>query len=390
MRNSGLPKITSAGVAVASAGVAFGVLGVVFGYRGLAVAAAAIVLGVVLCAAITLWVPALEVERVVEPTRVARGNAAHGLVSVRNLRSRRSRACSAVEQVGAGSVRVEIPALSSGRSIAVPYDLPTRRRGPLTVGPLAIRRRDPFGLWETSRSVGEAVTLLVEPKVYPLDPRPAGRVRHLDGPTSDSATQGTMTFHSLREYTLGDDIRRVHWRSSARTGTLMVREHVDTSLPSTVVVLDTNAAHYEGDSFEDAVDIAASVIAASQARSFPVRMIATSGATLAVRAGQRGQDLRDYLATVGTSESGSMGRATAEVLRGRDHDAIIVVAGGIAAADIAEVTSMSRRFATAILVTVRPAGGAMWSSGMHLDGLDAADALTRWQMSSSARFAGAR
>jgi uncharacterized protein (DUF58 family) len=390
MRNGGLPRITPIGGAVASAGVAFGALGVVFGYRGLSVAGAAIVLGVIVCAAITLWVPALEVARVVEPTRVARGNPAHGLVSVRNLRGRRSRACSAVEKVGAGSVRVEIPSLGSGRSIAVPYDLPTRRRGPLTVGPLAIHRRDPFGLWETSRSVGESVTLLVEPKVYPLDPRPAGRVRHLDGPTSDSATQGTMTFHSLREYTLGDDIRRVHWRSSARTGTLMVREHVDTSLPSTVIVLDTTAARYHGDSFEDAVDIAASVAAASQARSFPVRMVTTSGATLAVRAGQRGQELRDYLATVDVGDSGGMGRAAAEVLRGRDHDAIVVVAGDIAAADMAEVSAMSRRFATAILVTVRPEGGAIWSSGMHLDGVDAADALTRWQMSSSSRFAGAR
>ena len=78
--------------------------------------------------------------------------------------------------------------------------------------------------------MGGTVTLLVQPHVIALDPRPAGRARHLEGPVSDTgAARHAQTFHSLREYVPGDDIRRIHWRSTARTGTLMVRDHVDTS-----------------------------------------------------------------------------------------------------------------------------------------------------------------
>ncbi len=377
-------RITPIGITALCAGVSMLVLGLVLGYRSLSVAGTTILLGSLVAAASTMSVPRLDIARVIEPQRVARGNPAHGLVSVRNQDGRRSRGCSAIEMVGDRSVHVGIPSLGPRKSIAVSYELATHRRGELVVGPLAIQRRDPFGLFEASRTVGEQVSVLVEPNIYTLDPRPAGRLRHLEGPRSDKATQGTMTFHSLREYTLGDDIRRVHWRSSARTGTLMVKEHVDTSLPSTVVVLDTLAEHYEHDRFEDAVDVAASVVAASQGRNFPVRFVTTSGSSLLVRAGQRGQELRDLLAAVAPDESGLMQRAASEVLRFHDHDTIVVVGGSLSVADLAQVSLMARRFSTAILVTLRaPGTGSTWNAGTHLDGDSALVAMTRWQFGGS-------
>jgi uncharacterized protein (DUF58 family) len=383
MNQKGL-RITSTGMTVLAAGFSFVVLGYVLGYQSLTIAGAAVLLAVVFSAASTLSVPNLDVARVIEPQRVARGNPAHGLVSVTNPQSRRSKSCAAIETVGDRVVQVAVPSLGARKSIAVSYDLATQRRGELIVGPLSIQRRDPFGFFEANRLVGEKVTVLVEPNISALDPRPAGRLRHLEGPRSDKATQGTMTFHSLREYTLGDDIRRVHWRSSARTGTLMVKENVDTSLPSTVVVLDTNAAHYKDDLFEDAVDVAASVVAASQGRNFPVRFLTTSGSTLLVRAGQRGQELRDELASLNPDAIGAMHRATGEVLRCHDHDTIVVIAGALSMEDLVQVSSMARRFTTAILVTLRPVGGTttqspMWNAGMHLDGDTALSVMTRWQ-----------
>ena len=210
---------------------------------------------------------------------------------------------------------------------------------------------------------------------------------HGFGPAlSDTAPRGTLTFHSLREYTPGDDIRRVHWRSSARTGTLMVREHVDTSLPSTVVVLDTRANRYRDESFEDAVDVAASVVASSQARGFPVRLVTSTGVAFVARAGQRGQDLRDFLTTVETAGDGSLRRAAVEVLRGREHDVIAVVSGDVDGADLSEVTSMTRRFASGALVTVGAATSGTrprWTAGLHLDGATAAEALARWQVTTT-------
>ena len=195
-----------------------------------------------------------------------------------------------------------------------------------------------------------------------------------------------MTFHSLREYTLGDDIRRVHWRSSARTGTLMVKEHVDTSLPSTVVILDTCAAHYVDDLFEDAVDVAASVVAASQGRNFPVRFMTTSGTTLFVRAGQRGQELRDLLASVSPDDAGALQLASSEVLRCHDHDTIVVVAGSLDLDDLVHVSSMARRFSSAVLVTLRSADvtGPLWNAGTHIDGDNALSVLSSWQFGGTA------
>jgi hypothetical protein len=151
-----------------------------------------------------------------------------------------------------------------------------------------------------------------------------------------------------------------------------------------VVVLDTRAESYTDDRFEDAVDIAASVVAASQGRGFPVRMISASGRVLVSRAGQSGHDIRDYLATVVADDAGSLQPATTRVLQAREHDAIVVIGGIVAPADLAEVTTMCRRFSTAVLVTVRDSGGPVWNAGAHLDGVDATTALLRWPKPASA------
>jgi uncharacterized protein (DUF58 family) len=381
------PTLTPTGGVVAAAALALGGVGWALGYVALtAVAAGALAaLGAGLVA--TLAVPRLDVARSIEPARVERGSPALGLVSVTNTSHRRSRACDAVDVTTAGdgrppsAVLIEIPSLAARRTMAVPYRLPTERRGSMRVGPLAIERRDPLGLWHSRREVGDAVTLLVEPHVVPLDPRPVGRARHLDGPVSEQAPRGTQTFHSLREYVPGDDVRRVHWRSSARTGTLMVRDHVDTSLSSTVVVLDVRAHRYTGERFEDAVDVAASIVEASQRHGFPVRLVTSSGTVVVARAGQRGQALRDHLTTVEAvdgEQGGDLRRATIEVLRGREHDALSVVSGEVDGTDLAAVTAMARRFARPSLVTLRRDGGPRWSGGQHLDGPTAVAALRRW------------
>jgi uncharacterized protein (DUF58 family) len=400
------PAITSLGIRVVVAAVALASLGWALGYVALIVAAVGIALAVVAGAAVTLVVPQLEVERVIEPSHVQRGQLAHGLVAVRNAGSRRSRPCDAVDVVapvapdhvsappGVGptdlSAVVRVPALAPGRSIAVPYVLPTRRRGAFQVGPLTLTRHDPFGFWMARRPVGGVTTLFVEPRLHPLDPRPAGRTRHMEGPVSESAPRGTQTFQSLREYVPGDDIRRVHWRSTARTGTLMVREHVDTSLPSTVVVFDTRAQCYHDDLFEEAVDVAASVVNASLERGFPTRFVTTAGAAFAVRAGQRDHVIRTFLAAVQPADTrpgsdGGMRVASVDVLRGREHDAITVIAGDVDQRDLAEVSAMTQRFATASLVTLRSQAAdgpsdarPRWAGGRHFDGADATEALSHW------------
>src|SRR6185437_9806160 len=106
--------------------------------------------------------------------------------------------------------------------------------------------------------MGGPQQIAVHPRILRLQPLPTGVSRYLEGPSSDSSPQGTVTFHRLREYVVGDDLRTVHWPSTAKVGQLVVRHNVDTAQPYTVVVLDVDPARYSPETFEEAVDTAAS------------------------------------------------------------------------------------------------------------------------------------
>jgi uncharacterized protein (DUF58 family) len=145
-------------------------------------------------------------------------------------------------------------------------------------GPLRVTRRDPLGLVALARPYGATVPVWVYPRVHPLTAVPTGAGRSLDGRV-DGVPHGSITFDSLREYVVGDELRRVHWRTSARVGELMVRENVDTSLPRLVVLLDNRAtAHPERvggvvESFESACEAAASIVTAAHREDLPVVLL---------------------------------------------------------------------------------------------------------------------
>ena len=122
----------------------------------------------------------------------------------------------------------------------------------------------------------------MHPRIHLLRAVPAGMARSLDG-RIDKVPHGTITFDSLREYVVGDELRRVHWRSSAKVGELMVREQLDTSEPSIVVLLDDRAGAHPAvadgtaETFEAACEAAASVVAAAVREDLPVGLHLVSG-----------------------------------------------------------------------------------------------------------------
>ena len=101
---------------------------------------------------------------------------------------------------------------------------------------------------------------------------------------------------------------------------------------------------------------------------------------MTMRAGQRGQQITDFLAAVQLDDGHDLGAATGAVLRTRERDAIAIVSGDVDADALSAVTSMSRRFASAALVTIRPVhrDAVRWMGGLHLTGRDADAALSRW------------
>ncbi|MFY1637910.1 DUF58 domain-containing protein [Solwaraspora sp. WMMB335] len=214
------------------------------------------------------WQPRLTVRRSVEPDRVGRGERCQVSLVVGSARRWGTVSLLAQERCGRRSLPVALDGIRVGGQTTIRYAVPTDRRGVLQIGPLQVLRRDPFGLVSVVREHGEPVQIWVRPRVYALQNLPVGVARSLDGRT-DRVPHGSITFDSLREYVVGDELRRVHWRATARLGRLMVREQVDTSLPRLVVLLDNRAAaHPDGidatsATFEAACEAAASVVSAA-------------------------------------------------------------------------------------------------------------------------------
>ncbi|MCL2850123.1 MAG: DUF58 domain-containing protein, partial [Micrococcales bacterium] len=128
------------------------------------------------------------------------------------------------------------------------------------VGPVTVRRGDPLGLISRERTFADIHELLVHPRIVSLADVRAGLLRDLEGQATRDLSDADLSFHALREYAPGDDRRMIHWRTSARTGRLMVRQFEDTRRTRTTIALATNDADYaDPDEFEMAVSVAASL-----------------------------------------------------------------------------------------------------------------------------------
>ncbi len=243
--------------------------------------ALAVGLGVVLAVGLVfvLRAPTLNAHQSLSPAIVGVAEPATAVVTVRNGSERRSPAVRAVEIVDGTVHRVDVPSLPAGESTSVSFAVATERRGVFGVGPLQIERSDPFRLFARTTHRGGTLQLTVHPAIHHVPPLPTGLRRELEGAASQRPQEGGISFHSLREYVPGDDLRLVHWRSVAKQtdGTLLVRKNVVTSEPRLMVLLDTSADPYTDESFEDAVRIAASLVAAGCDSHYPVMFRTTGG-----------------------------------------------------------------------------------------------------------------
>lgn len=165
----------------------------------------------------------------------------------------------------------------------VSYRVRSDLRGRYPLGPLQLRLTDPFGMCELTRSFSTFDTLTVVP---PVEGLPPGR---LSGETSGYG-EGRQRSLALageddvipRGYRHGDDLRRVHWRSTARYGELMVRREEQPQKARCTVLLDTRRTAYAGSGpdspFEWAVSGAASVCLHLLERGYAVRLLTDTGA----------------------------------------------------------------------------------------------------------------
>ncbi|MCW2714279.1 MAG: hypothetical protein JWN88_1326 [Frankiales bacterium] len=167
----------------------------------------------------------------------------------------------------------------------VSYPVSSATRGSFVIGPLSVRLSDPFGLCELRRSFQASERLVVTPQVWPLPPIRLGGdwAGGGDSASRSIASSGTDDA-ATREYRHGDDLRRVHWKSTARVGELMVRREEQPFRSRATVLLDARSAAHRGDgphsSFEWAVSAVASIGVALTRAGFTLSVIRDTGESL--------------------------------------------------------------------------------------------------------------
>ncbi|PLS24422.1 DUF58 domain-containing protein [Bifidobacterium imperatoris] len=156
--------------------------------------------------------------------------------------------------------RFTIPMLASGQSKRTELSFRTVSRAVLTVGPLRVRKGDPFGLIRHEKQLGERLTIFIHPQTVRLNTLNAGIPRDLEGQPSGHIVDDDLDFYGLREYTPGDDVRNVHWLSSAKAGSLMIRQYEATKRTDTSLTIGVDPNDYAtAQEFEMAVSIHASI-----------------------------------------------------------------------------------------------------------------------------------
>ncbi|WP_067438350.1 DUF58 domain-containing protein [Nocardioides jensenii] len=164
----------------------------------------------------------------------------------------------------------------------VTYQVRSDVRGRFEIGPMTVRVSDPFGLVELGRAFQTTVPVTVTPRTVRLPAVPLAGAWTGSGDNRPRAfATGSAEDVTVREYRRGDDLRRVHWRSSARVGELMVRREEQPWQSRATIFIDNRATAHRGQgvasSLEAAVSTAASIAVHLTQRGFTVRLVTAEG-----------------------------------------------------------------------------------------------------------------
>lgn len=259
--------------------------------------------------------------------------------------------------------RFVLDRVEAGGRREVSYRVRSDLRGRYPLGPLQLRLSDPFGMCELTRSFSAYDTLVVIPRTEPLPPvRLAGEASgYGEGRQRALALAGEDDVIP-RGYRHGDDLRRVHWRSTARYGELMVRREEQPQRARCTVLLDTRRIAYQGtgpdSAFEWAVSGAASALVHMLERGFAVRLLTDDGSSVPGEgeggfAGSTHESadsaglMMDTLAVVDHSDGGGLSRAY-DVLRGGNQGLLVAFFGDLDEEQAAVAARMRQRSGGAV------------------------------------------
>jgi uncharacterized protein (DUF58 family) len=318
-----------------------------------------------LLAAAVAWAAAaalhLDVVRRVRPLRCQVGDDAYAELDVRNAGRRGTSFVALAEPFGTDgrAARSVLAPLAPGEHARTAYRIPTTRRGRVSLGPLQGATGDPMGLARRAVVVAPATSVVVRPRVHAIAPPRGGGGRPDAGAAEVTrrqvAPEALGEFLALRPYELGDDLRRVHWRSTARAGELVVRQDEGWSTGTTVVVLDTRDGAEPG-AFESAVEVVASIVTALARAGRPVEVETTAGAGLAGSSGVLGAVL-DRLAEVAPDAPGAPSGLGAVRRRDRPPELLVAVLTRLDLSTARSLAIMARGCGVLVVVTGTPPAG---------------------------------
>jgi uncharacterized protein (DUF58 family) len=358
-----LAGLTTRGRSFLAAGGAAAVCAVVLGQRDLlrvAVLLVALPLGCAVVLGRSRYRIALT--RTITPQRVVAGATARVRLELENLTRLSTRVLLAEDRVPyalGASPRFVLARLPGGRRAAVTYSLRSEVRGRYVVGPLRLRLTDPFGMCELTRSFTATDPLVVVPRTWPLSPVQAGGQWAGSGEshTRNAAASGEDDV-ATREYRHGDDLRRVHWRSTARRGELMVRRDEQPQQMRATVLLDCRREAHRGEgpgsSFEWGVSAAASAAVHLAGQRYGVRLLVDDRpAPWTAAHATDGGDVLDQLAVVTWSGSAVLTEAITTLTRTGGDGLVVVVLGEVGEDEVAPLARLGRQGARGIAVLLR-------------------------------------
>jgi hypothetical protein len=285
-----LDSLTMRGRMTFAAGVAMATVAWVLGAHGLlSVAAFAIALPILAAYFVSRTRLRIRASRGVAVPRVSAGTATRSLVRLENasrLPSGTLLVHDTIPRDLGPSVRAVVNSLPPNGSIDLRADLVGLQRGQYTLGPTTLTLRDPFGMCELERTFNAVDRLMVTPRTVEL---PSIGLAGAWGGQGDSAARAIAVSGDddviPRNYHVGDELRRVNWRATAKTGDLMVRREEQPWHTSATIILDRRSVSHLGSgqdsTFEICVSLAASVAVHLQSHGLRVRVIDFSGTTLA-------------------------------------------------------------------------------------------------------------
>ena len=313
---------------------------------------------------------ASTIELVLPTPRVVVGELAEARLIAGNPGRRRFGGVQLEVPVGSRVIERVLPGLPRGGAFDEQFRIPTERRGVVTVGPARTVRADPIGLMRREIVWSQTVELHVHPRTVSIAALSTGFIRDLEGSPTRDLTASDIAFHALREYVPGDDRRFIHWKSSAKTGTFMVRQFEETRRSRLMVLLDLEPGAYADEAeFELAVSTAASVgsraIRDARTLSFVVsgrgRAGAARGSSMRELPTVSRDRLLDALCVVARDEQAVMlpdvARSAAEVLPGVSL-AFLVTGSARGVASLRAATSRLPAGIEAVAVQCMPEGDA--------------------------------